>query len=99
MPTSPLNGHREVPAHPVRLRSPDFLEPIAIIGIGCRFPGGANDPEAFWTLLERGGDAVTEVPADRWELCSFYDPDPSKPGKTYSRWGGFVAGIDRFDPR
>ena len=76
----------------------DILEPIGVVGIGCRSPGRANDPEAFWTLLERGVDAITEVPADRWNLRAFYDPDPSQPGKTYSRWGGFVEGIDRFDP-
>src|SRR3954451_21905459 len=73
-------------------------EPIAIVGIGCRFPGRSNDPEAFWNLLESGTDAITEVPAGRWNLQAFYDADPSRPGKTYSRWGGFVEGIDRFDP-
>jgi acyl transferase domain-containing protein len=74
-------------------------EPIALVGIGCRFPGGANDPEAFWKLLEEGVDAVTEVPADRWSQRAFYDPEQGKPGKTRSRWGGFVEGIDRFDPQ
>jgi acyl transferase domain-containing protein len=74
-------------------------EPIAIIGIGCRFPGGADDPDSFWKLLEEGVDAITEVPADRWNVRAFYDPDPGKPGKTQARWGGFVAGIDRFDPQ
>ncbi|AGA26414.1 type I polyketide synthase [Singulisphaera acidiphila] len=73
-------------------------EPIAIVGIGCRFPGRANNPEAFWNLLESSTDAITEVPAERWNLQAFYDADPSRPGKTYSRWGGFVEGIDRFDP-
>src|SRR4051794_13769769 len=73
-------------------------EPIAIIGIGCRFPGRANGPHAFWTLLEEGRDAITEVPADRWSARSFYDPETGKPGKTQSRWGGFLEGIDRFDP-
>src|SRR5437764_999532 len=73
-------------------------EPIAIIGIGCRFPGGANDPDAFWKLLEAGVDAITEVPVDRWNIHSFYDPEPGKPGKTQARWGGFLAGIDQFDP-
>ena len=73
-------------------------EPIAIVGIGCRFPGGSDDPAGFWALLEGGSDAITEVPPDRWDLSSFYDPDPTKPGKTQARWGGFVAGIDRFDP-
>src|SRR5581483_1049712 len=73
-------------------------EPIAIIGLGCRFPGGANDPAAFWKLLETGVDAITDVPADRWAAQTFYDPEPRKPGKTVARWGGFVEGIDRFDP-
>ena len=72
-------------------------EPIAIIGIGCRFPGGANSPEAFWKLLRDGVDAITEVPADRWNADSFYDPDPAKRGKMRSRWGGFVDKIDEFD--
>jgi acyl transferase domain-containing protein/phospholipid N-methyltransferase/acyl carrier protein len=75
-------------------RSP---EPIAIIGIACRFPGGANNPEAFWQLLRNGVDAISEVPSDRWNGDLFFDPDPATVGKTYSRWGGFVEGIDRFD--
>jgi acyl transferase domain-containing protein/NAD(P)-dependent dehydrogenase (short-subunit alcohol dehydrogenase family)/aryl carrier-like protein len=73
-------------------------EPLAIIGIGCRFPGRANDPELFWKLLVDRVDAVTDVPADRWNHLAFYDPDPAKPGKTLARWGGFLEGIDRFDP-
>jgi acyl transferase domain-containing protein/aryl carrier-like protein len=77
---------------------PDRHDPIAVIGIGCRFPGRANDPESFWRLLAGGVDAITEVPADRWSTRAFYDADLSKPGKTYARWGGFVDGIDRFDP-
>jgi len=68
------------------------------VGIGCRFPGRANDPASFWRLLEAGVDAVTEIPADRWNLRTFHDPDPCRPGKTYSRWGGFIEEIDRFDP-
>ena len=92
------HGNGEGPAPSWRETVPSHHEPIAVVGIGCRFPGRANDPETFWRLLEAGVDAVTEIPADRWNLRAFHDPDPSRPGKTYSRWGGFVDGIDRFDP-
>jgi acyl transferase domain-containing protein/acyl-CoA synthetase (AMP-forming)/AMP-acid ligase II/NADPH:quinone reductase-like Zn-dependent oxidoreductase/NAD(P)-dependent dehydrogenase (short-subunit alcohol dehydrogenase family)/acyl carrier protein len=71
-------------------------EPIAIIGIGCRFPG-AHDPQSFWQLLKDGVDAITEIPHTRWDHNLFYDPQPSVPGKTNSRWGGFLDGIDGFD--
>lgn len=71
-------------------------EPIAIIGIGCRFPG-ANGPAAFWQLLRDGADAIREVPADRFDLRAFYDPDPTTPGKMNTRWGGFLEQVDRFD--
>ena len=73
-------------------------EPIAVIGIGCRFPGGADGPEGFWRLLSDGVDAITEVPPDRWDLARYYDPDPDAPGKMNTRHGGFLAGVDRFDP-
>lgn len=72
-------------------------EPIAIIGMGCRFPGGANSPEAFWKLLCDGVDAISEIPANRWNLEKFYDPDRTKPGRTYVRWGGFIDDFDHFD--
>lgn len=72
-------------------------EPIAIVGIGCRFPGNANNPEAFWKLLRDGTDPIREVPPDRWDLRVFYDSDHSKPGKVHSRWGGYVENIDQFD--
>jgi epothilone polyketide synthase E len=72
-------------------------EPIAIVGIGCRFPGGADDPESFWSLVMERRDAVTEVPADRWDAATLYDPDPLAEGKSSTRWGGFLEGIDRFD--
>jgi acyl transferase domain-containing protein/acyl carrier protein len=71
-------------------------EPIAVVGVGCRFPG-ADGPEQFWQLLLSGRDAVTEVPADRWDAEACYDPDPQAPGKTYSRWGGFLDRVDEFD--
>src|SRR5579872_5522125 len=73
-------------------------EPIAIVGIGCRFPG-ANDPAAFWQLLRNGVDAISEVPADRFDQNAFYDPDPAIPGKMNTRWGGFLDQADRFDAR
>ncbi len=72
-------------------------EPIAIIGIGCRFPG-APSPQAFWQLLKNGVDAITEVPSDRWDIHSLYDENPATPGKMYCRWGGFLEQVDRFDP-
>ena len=73
------------------------VEPLAIIGMGCRFPGGAVDPESFWRLLRDGVDAVSEVPRDRWDADAFYDPDPAAPGKTSTRCGGFIKDVDRFD--
>jgi acyl transferase domain-containing protein/acyl carrier protein len=71
-------------------------EPVAVIGIGCRFPG-AEGPEQFWQLLLSGRDAITEIPPDRWDVDAWYDPGPQAPGKTYSRWGGFLDRVDEFD--
>jgi thioester reductase-like protein len=71
-------------------------EPIAIVGMACRFPGG-EDLEGFWRLLQRGGSAITEVPADRWALADYHDPRPGTPGKTVSRHGGFLEGVFEFD--
>ena len=72
-------------------------EPIAIVAVSCRFPG-APDPEAFWEVLSGGVDAIREVPEDRFDIDEFYDPDPETPGKTYTRFGGFLDEIDGFDP-
>ncbi|MBF2019678.1 MAG: acyltransferase domain-containing protein [Hydrococcus sp. C42_A2020_068] len=72
-------------------------EPIAIIGMGCRFPGGADNPEAFWRLLRDGVDAITEVPPQRWDMEKYYDPDPDTPGKISTRYGGFLDRVDAFD--
>jgi len=72
-------------------------EPIAIIGMGCRFPR-ADDPAGFWSLLHNGVDAVGEVPASRWKMEDYYDSDPDKPGVMETRWGGFLDDVDRFDP-
>ncbi|MUM15943.1 SDR family NAD(P)-dependent oxidoreductase [Mycobacterium sp. CBMA271] len=72
-------------------------EPIAIVAVSCRFPGAPN-PEAFWELLSGGVDAIREVPEDRFDIDEYYDPDPEVAGKTYTRFGGFLDGIDGFDP-
>jgi acyl transferase domain-containing protein len=72
-------------------------EPIAIIGLGCRLPGGADSPEAFWELLQNGGDAIVEIPAERWSRDLYYDPDPEAPGKICTRHGGFLQHVDLFD--
>lgn len=82
---------------PVSVQSTATDEPIAILAVSCRFPG-APDPEAFWELLSEGVDAIREVPEDRFDIDEFYDPDPEAPGKIYSRFGGFIDGIDEFDP-
>ncbi|MBJ6765277.1 type I polyketide synthase [Myxococcaceae bacterium JPH2] len=74
-------------------------EPIAIIGMGCRFPGGVTTPEQYWRLLSEGRDAITEVPATRWDVDSFHHPDPDAPGRVSSRFGGFLDRIDQFEPR
>lgn len=72
---------------------------IAIIGIGCRFPGGINDADALWKLLVEGREAVCDVPADRWNVARFFDAEPGLVGKSIARRGGFVDGIDQFDPQ
>jgi acyl transferase domain-containing protein len=71
-------------------------EPVAIIGMACRFPG-ASSPAELWQLLRGGVDAVTEIPADRWDAARFYDEDASVPGKMNTRWGGFLERISYFD--
>ncbi len=70
-----------------------------MIGIGCRFPGEATDPDRYWQLLHQGIDGITEIPSDRWDVQQFYDLDPETPGKMYCRYGGFLEGVDQFDPQ
>lgn len=72
---------------------------IAIVGIGCRFPGGVSSPGEFWDFLLSKGDGMVEVPADRWNLDKFYDADPDAPGRMYTRRGGFLTEpLWDFDP-
>ncbi|MBG1258279.1 type I polyketide synthase [Nostoc sp. BAE] len=73
------------------------MEPIAIVGIGCRFPKAKN-PESFWHLLRDGVDAIAQVPPERWDINAFYESKPATPGKMSSRSGGFLDQVDLFDP-
>jgi acyl transferase domain-containing protein/acyl carrier protein len=74
-------------------------EPLAIVGIGCQFPGGANTPESYWHLLCDETDATREVPETRWDTGKYYDPNPAKLGRMVTRRGGFLSEIDKFDPQ
>ena len=73
-------------------------EPIAIVGMACRFPGGAINPENFWRLLINSSDAITEIEEDRWSWSYYYHPDPGVPGKTYARFAGQLEDVWHFEP-
>ncbi|KVO65847.1 non-ribosomal peptide synthetase [Burkholderia ubonensis] len=98
-PTAPAQAASPRPAAPaVATREAGTPEPIAIVGMSCRFPGGAHDLDAYWQLLNDGVDAISEVPRERWDIDAYYDPDPEAPGRMYCRFGGFLDGVDQFDP-
>src|SRR6478736_1891038 len=92
-------GDQVTAAHPLRRTSDDPADrAIAVIGAGCRFPGGAVNPAAFWELLRAGRDATGEIPADRWDVDAFHDANPDAPGRMYVRRGAFLDRVDGFDP-
>jgi polyketide synthase 5 len=74
------------------------VTPIAVIGMACRLPQGIDSPEALWEALLRGEDLVSEIPAERWDADSYYDPEPGVPDRSVSRWGGFLDDVAGFDP-
>ena len=82
----------------IEARDAGTPEPIAIVGMSCRFPGAAHDLDAYWNLLNDGVDAISEVPRERWDVDAYYDPDPEAPGRMYCRFGGFLDDVDQFDP-
>ena len=73
------------------------MDKIAVIGMGCRFPGAKN-PKAYWDLLLEGRDVISEIPENRWDREKYFDPEPKTPGKMSTRWGGFIDNVDLFDP-
>ncbi len=97
--TSAASGAESRRQGPPRPTPGAAAEPIAVVGVACRLPGDVEDPDDLWDLLEGGRDALTEVPADRWDIDAYHDPTGEVPGKMACRRGGFVEGIDRFDPR
>jgi acyl transferase domain-containing protein len=72
-------------------------EPIAIVGIGCRLPGGADDPRSLWRLLLDRFDAIDRIPSSRLDVDALFDPHPATPGRIMSEWGGFLSDIEDFD--
>jgi len=92
-----MNNSERRPPNGTRTLSKPGLEPIAVVGMACRFPGGSN-PDEFWDFLARGGDAVREVPPERWDVDAYYDFDPDAKGKMYTRFGAFIPDFDHFSP-
>nr|AAK57190.1 MxaF [Stigmatella aurantiaca] len=92
-----LAGAEERPASQPVSQAARENEPIAIVGMACRYPQ-ASDPEAFWRLLAGGNHAITEIPPERWDINRLYDRDPAAAGKVTSRWGAYLDQVDGFDP-
>ncbi|QXV63897.1 SDR family NAD(P)-dependent oxidoreductase [Mucilaginibacter sp. 21P] len=75
----------------------NYHEPVAVVGIACRFPG-ANDKNAYWDMLKNGLSGIREVPSDRWNIDEYLDENPLIKGKMNTKWGGFIEQVDKFDP-
>jgi polyketide synthase 5 len=90
--------HRSASTYASRTMTTTPVTPVAVIGMACRLPGGIDSPERLWEALLRGDDLVTEVPADRWDVDEYYDPEPGVPGRSVCKWGGFLDDVAGFDP-
>ena len=73
------------------------VSPVAVIGMGCRLPGGIDSPAGLWEALLRGDDTITTVPLDRWDAEEYFDPEPGVPGRSVSKWGAFLDDVAGFD--
>ncbi len=91
-----LSALKEMQARVTRLEN-EKHQPIAIIGMGCRFPGGVTDPQSYWLKLREGFNPITDVPANRWDTMAFFDPHPQTPGKMNQKAGCFLENVEEFD--
>src|SRR3954470_1600186 len=89
--------HRSSSANSSPTMNNNPVTPVAVVGMGCRLPGGINSPEQLWDALLRGDDLVTEIPPERWDADEYYDPEPGVPGRSASKWGAFLDDVAGFD--
>ena len=89
--------HRSASANSSPTMNATPVTPVAVIGMGCRLPGGINSPEQLWDALLRGDDLITEIPPERWDADDYYDPEPGVPGRSASKWGAFLDDVAGFD--